>query len=351
MSEPAVPAKISYSAVEMESSGGAGMLVAKTYGEVVAFAQVMATADIALPKHLRGNPGACMAVAMQAMRWGMDPFAVANKTYFVNDRLAYEAQLVASVIITRAPIKSRPVYTYTGEGQTRRCKVTIEMKDGQVLEYESPMLKDVKVQNSPLWKADLDQQFGYYSIRSWGRKHAPEFLLGVYTPDEAAEMRDITPQKSGVSQALADARQGAVGGFSVEGVAQALDATFEDMPYGDEAPAASEPESGPEPDLNVDPRSEEIPVVPEEAVTEVIKDPLSSLEVDISECTTEQIQTWVMLLKSFAMRQKTPQDLMALWRAQYDRITDLNVAEPLAYQELEAWWEHRIKRLRADERK
>ena len=56
--------------------------------EVVEFAKTMVKADLALPKHMRGNVGACMAVAMQAMEWQMNPFAVANKSYAVNDRLA-----------------------------------------------------------------------------------------------------------------------------------------------------------------------------------------------------------------------------------------------------------------------
>jgi len=53
------------------------------------------------------------------------------------------------------------------------------------------------VKNSPLWKSDPDQQLGYYSARSWARRHFPELLLGVYTQEEmaAAPPRDITPQE------------------------------------------------------------------------------------------------------------------------------------------------------------
>jgi hypothetical protein len=185
-----------YAGVEMGSTGTGGMLLPRSLGDVVAFATVMARADIALPKHLRGNEGACLAVAMQAMRWEMDPFAVANKSYSVNDRLAYEAQLVAAVVHTRAPIKRRPDYSYDGAGPSRRCIVSVEMLDGTTKVYESPQFGQITTKNSPLWKSDPDQQLGYFAIRSWARRHAPEVILGVYTPDElidnADTMRNVT---------------------------------------------------------------------------------------------------------------------------------------------------------------
>ena len=201
-----VERKPSYSGVGFDKTGGGASLAPATLGELVAFAEVMSRADLALPKHLRGNAGACMAVSMQAFRWEMDAFAVANKTYFVNDRIAYEAQLVAAVIHTRAPIKGRPNYDYIGQGPTRQCRVTCTMKDGETREYLSPTFAQITTKNSPLWKSDPDQQLGYFSIRSWARRHAPEVILGVYTPDEAEEFRDVTPSKpatSGVAERLA----------------------------------------------------------------------------------------------------------------------------------------------------
>ncbi|MBV8594518.1 MAG: recombinase RecT, partial [Caulobacteraceae bacterium] len=219
MTETAVavrePSGPGYASVPMDAAGAGGMLAPNNLGEVVAFAKVMARADLALPKFLRGNDGACLAVAMQAMRWEMDPFAVANKSYSVNDRLAYEAQLVAAVVHTRAPIKRRPTYSFSGEGPTRRCKVEVEMLDGSVQDYESPEFQRIPTKNSPLWKSDPDQQLGYFAIRSWARRHAPEVIMGVYTPDEAETFRDITPEKAGVMARLPGASEG--GGFSQAG--------------------------------------------------------------------------------------------------------------------------------------
>ena len=104
-------------------TGGGGTLSFGSMGEVLEFSKIMAVAGIAVRKHLRGNPGACAAITMQALRWNMDPFAVANKSYPVNDQIAYESQLIAAVVNTRAPLQERLQCRYEGEGGKRTCIV------------------------------------------------------------------------------------------------------------------------------------------------------------------------------------------------------------------------------------
>lgn len=220
----------SYKTVPLATIGGGGMLAPTTFGEVVSFAELMSRSQHAIPKHLRGNPGACMAVTMQALRWEMDPFAVAAKAYSVNDMIAYEAQLIAAVVHTRAPIRRRPDYSFTGTGADLRCTVSCEMLDGSTKVYESPREGDIKTKNSPLWKTDPQQQLGYYSIRSWARRHTPEVLLGVYAPDELDENRgpdqakDITPRPS-MADRLPGARQADAGFSSANVEAEIASAT------------------------------------------------------------------------------------------------------------------------------
>lgn len=218
----------SYKDVSIAQRGGGGMLLPQTFGECVAFSEIMARAQHAIPKHLRDVPGACLAVMMQAMRWELDPFAVASKSYSVKDIIAYEAQLIAAVVHTRAPLKTRPNYTYSGEGQDRRCTVSAMFDDGVERSYESPRIGDITVKNSPLWKADPDQQLGYFSIRSFARRYCPEVILGVYTPEEAETFRgpdnarDVTPRLS-LADRLATAPQSATDGFSQQHVIAEID--------------------------------------------------------------------------------------------------------------------------------
>lgn len=161
-------------------------LAIRDMSQLLEFAKIMAIGGVAVPKHLRGNPGACIAVCLQAIEWEMSPFAVANKSYSVNDRLAYEAQLIHAVLLKRAPIKGRPRFAYDGQGLSRRCTVTAVLReDGQEVDYTSPTFAEIAVKNSPLWKADLDQQLGYYSVRALARRHFPDVILGVIEREEA----------------------------------------------------------------------------------------------------------------------------------------------------------------------
>ncbi len=186
------------------SVGARGGVNYSNAGQVMELAKMMAVAEVAVPKHLRGNPGACLAVAFQALDWGMSPFAVANKSYSVNDRISYEAQMVNAVILNRAPIKGRLKYEYTGDGPTLQCTVSATLEDGDVVSYTSPMFRDIKTKNSPLWTSDPKQQIGYLASRSMCRRHFPDVLLGVYTPEEMAEAdpRDVTPVKQTAQERL-----------------------------------------------------------------------------------------------------------------------------------------------------
>ncbi len=174
------------------SSGPGGRLafLPQSMEECVTIAQLMAKSDFAVPPKFRGNPGACLAVAMQSARWGADPFAVVQKAYVTkakdgSERLAYEAQLVAAVVNTMAPIHGRLALHYSGEGNTRKVKCIGIFKDtGEPREVETPQLTKISPRNSPLWVSDPDQQLAYYVMRAWGRRWVPEVLLGIYTPEE-----------------------------------------------------------------------------------------------------------------------------------------------------------------------
>lgn len=185
-----------------------GGIAFRDVNQVMEFAKMMALGGITVRKHLRGNPGACLAIVIQSLEWGFSAYSVANKSYSVNDQLSYEAQLIEAVILKWAPIKGRPKTEYTGEGNQRKLRVWAELRDepGEIVEYTSPKFGDIQPKNSPLWKNDPDQQLHYYSVRAWCRRHFPDVILGAYAPDElAAEPappRDVTPITKGLAAKL-----------------------------------------------------------------------------------------------------------------------------------------------------
>ena len=173
-------------------------------------AQMMASGACTVPKHLQGNTGDCFAIVGQSLRWGMDPYAVAQKTHLVNGTLGYEAQLVIAVINNRAPIVDRLKFEYFGDWSKVKnkddksddvgviCRATFK-GDDLPTELSLTMAQVGHVRNSPLWAADPRQQLAYLAAKRFSRLHCPDVILGVYTPDELADRsndvpRNVTPK-------------------------------------------------------------------------------------------------------------------------------------------------------------
>jgi hypothetical protein len=216
-------------------SSAAGGIQFTDASQMMEFAKLMAIGQVSVPKYLRGNAGACLAIIVQATEWRMSPYAVANKSYSVNDRIAYESQLVQAVVLQRAPIKGRFEVEFTGEAEARVCKVTARLRDGGTVDYTSPPFGKITPKNSPLWKADPDQQHFYFSARSLCRRHFPDVLLGVYAEDELErgpdKARDITP--SALASRFAAPADNATG-FSIHHVEAETATTAPDDPMPSE---------------------------------------------------------------------------------------------------------------------
>lgn len=178
-----LPVATAIGGTDITAGQGRAAFLPTSMGEAMEIAKLMAGGNF-VPKHLRGVPGDCLAVVMQAARWGMDPFAVGNKTYFVNDRMAYEAQLVNAVVNSSNVLAGRLKVEWFGEGNTLECKVTGYIKGDPDPKTRRVKINTITTRNSPLWKQDPEQQLAYFAQRAWARLHAPEVLLGVYTPDE-----------------------------------------------------------------------------------------------------------------------------------------------------------------------
>ena len=209
-------------------SDNVGGIMFESMSEVLEFAKLMSVSDVAVPKHLRGNPGACLSIVTQALEWRMSPFSVANKSYSVNDRMAYESQLIHAVVEARAPLKQRLRCEYLGVGEKRQCVVTGHFK-GEVdpVAYTSPEFAKITPKNSPLWKSDPDQQQWYYSVRAFARRYCPDVLLGIYAADEleadapANQARDVTPVAD-LKNRLNKGKKAGERGFSPQGVEDAI---------------------------------------------------------------------------------------------------------------------------------
>jgi hypothetical protein len=189
-------------------------------------AELMASSACTVPKHLQNNKGDCFAIAMQAMQWGMNPYAVAQKTHLVQGILGYEAQLVNAVITTMAPTKGRLQFEWFGDwsrvignfkevegrnGQYRKLASTLADEKGCGVRVwatlrgeENPrelslLLTQAGTRNSTLWADDPKQQLAYLAIKRWSRLYCPDVILGVYSADELETIdseKEINPSSS-----------------------------------------------------------------------------------------------------------------------------------------------------------
>ncbi|MDP1772754.1 MAG: RecT family recombinase [Methylobacter sp.] len=206
--------------------------------------ELMASGRSTIPKHLQGNVGDCFAITMQALRWGIDPYAAAQKTHLINGVIGYEAQLVNAIIIKNAPITGRPNYEWFGPWEKiigKFKKVTSKTKkddNGNFKEYIVPdwdindekglgirvsatikgeaqprvlelLLTQVRTRNSTLWTEDPKQQIAYLSIKRWSRLHTPDVTMGVYTPDELDDIgepieKEVNPIATGTDEKTND---------------------------------------------------------------------------------------------------------------------------------------------------
>lgn len=167
-------------------------LVPANLTEAIRLAELMAKASL-VPQHLQGKPADCFLVVEQSQRWGMSPFAVAQCTSCIKGKLMWEGKLIAAVINAQGGLSRRLAYDYAGEGNERSVIVHGILRGETEPRSVTVALKDARTDNSH-WRSQPDQQLAYHGARVWARRHMPELMLGVYSPEEFAEPRYEAPE-------------------------------------------------------------------------------------------------------------------------------------------------------------
>lgn len=212
----------------VQTSSAALILNGDAMDRIFKFAELMANGSVTIPKHLQKNVADCLAVTMQATQWGMNPFAVAQKTHVSQSgALGYEAQLVSAVVAECGPVEGLPEYEYIGdwtkvlgkveerksekggkyyvptyskkdeEGLGVRCKLRVKgEKEPRVMEV---FMSQCYPRFSTQWATDPKQQISYVAVRKWARQNTPGVILGVYTPDE---LDGLVPRDMGAADVV-----------------------------------------------------------------------------------------------------------------------------------------------------
>ncbi|KAB2680366.1 hypothetical protein [Brucella pseudintermedia] len=156
----------------------------------------------------------CFLVVNQAVRWGLDPFAVAQCVSVVHGKLCYEGKLVSAVLQAKMGMSLH--HHFDGEGDAMRIylsdkplteKIIPELRpgyrrqdmrllDGSVAEWKTTGT------GTPWTAKNFNRMLVYRGTRDWCRIYEPALMLGVYTDDEMVDMteasrfrraNDITP--------------------------------------------------------------------------------------------------------------------------------------------------------------
>jgi len=157
-------------------------LVPANISEAMQLANMMATAKL-VPAALQKSPADCLMVIQQAVRWQMDPFAVAQECSVIQGKLMHSGKLVAAVVNARGNLAQRLAFAYEGEGVDRQILVSGRLQGETALRSVTVKWKDARTQNQ-MWVKQPDQQLMYHGCRVWARRHTPELMLGVYSPEE-----------------------------------------------------------------------------------------------------------------------------------------------------------------------
>jgi hypothetical protein len=217
-------------------------------------AQVMARMST-LPESLRGTRddnkfepfpdmeivANCFRVANQAVRWGMDPFAVADCASIIRGRLMWEGKLVAAVIAAKLGVRLSYVFDDAPHDQlgvtvsgTLPGEMSARDVFGRVCDWRTTR------QGSP-WQspANWKRQLRYRGAREWARAYVPELMLGIYADDELDEMsaRDVPTGRRSQRfiEELPDIDQTPQQPVEAEASQDIGDAEYEDPPLADEA--------------------------------------------------------------------------------------------------------------------
>ena len=197
----------------LEHYSAASLILGPSWDRIQQFGKLMARGAATIPEHFRGKEADCTAIAMQALGWGMNPWAVAQKTHITKSgAIGYDAQLVNAVIQASGELDTAPDYEYIGdwskvlgkveertsdkggkyfvatytkkdeEGLGVRVKARLRGED-RVRELEV-LMSQAYPRFSTQWATDPRQQISYLALRKFVRLHKPGVLLGVYTADE-----------------------------------------------------------------------------------------------------------------------------------------------------------------------
>lgn len=148
----------------------------------------------------------CFLVVNQSVRWGLDPFAVAQSVAVVRGKLCYEGKLVAAVLDAKLGVRLHHHFTGDPSKSEYRIYVSDQLWSEDMLAKVKPGMTfpGARIVDGSVaeWSAgekspwahpkNYRRMLVYRGARDWARFYEPAVLLGVYTPDEMLDLAENT---------------------------------------------------------------------------------------------------------------------------------------------------------------
>ena len=120
-------------------------LLPRDMGQAMQLAEMMSKAKL-LPQAVQ-NPADAFLIINQAMRWGMDPFAVAQEVSVIQGKLMMSGKVVAAALQSSGVLDGRLHYDYAGDGDARQVTVRGTLRGETQPREVVVKLRDARTQN------------------------------------------------------------------------------------------------------------------------------------------------------------------------------------------------------------
>jgi len=194
-------------------------------------ANIMANSKGLVPDSYINAPDKCMALIMQSGRWGLDPFAVAQKTFDLKGKIGYEGQLIQAIaegagwdfeteylgdwskvqgkhkkLKGNSGFYDAPDWNSEDEDGLAIVITGTNSRSGKVKSMQVDM-KACYPRNSTNWTYNPQQQIHYSGIKQFTRRHCPSVVIGIQDFDDITasndrQIKDVTPKHQGDAEQL-----------------------------------------------------------------------------------------------------------------------------------------------------
>lgn len=151
-----------------------------------------------VPKEYINNIPNCIIALEVAHRLNASPTMVMQNLYIVHGRPSWSSQFIISAVNSCG--RFTPLqFHLDGEGDDWGCYVTTKDKDGQILKGPRVNITMAKKEgwyskNGSKWQTMPEVMLRYRAASFFGRLYAPDVLMGMYTAEEAEDIKDVTPR-------------------------------------------------------------------------------------------------------------------------------------------------------------